>query len=98
MSWRHAGAPLAHRRCTADPETGTLLCVASKASLAPVLCPNVLSSASTLLFLRAVCLLNFFPPHPQMVWLDVEIKGKPVGRIEMVLFSHISPRAAENMR
>lgn len=33
-----------------------------------------------------------------MVWLDVEIKGKPVGRIEMVLFSHISPRAAENMR
>ncbi|KAL4422341.1 hypothetical protein ABPG75_008538 [Micractinium tetrahymenae] len=33
-----------------------------------------------------------------LVYLDVEIKGKPVGRIEMVLFPDISPRAAENFR
>lgn len=33
------------------------------------------------------------PPHT-----DVSIKDKPVGRIEAVLFSDISPRAAENMR
>jgi cyclophilin family peptidyl-prolyl cis-trans isomerase len=30
--------------------------------------------------------------------LDVEIKKQPVGRIEMVLFSDVSPRAAENFR
>jgi hypothetical protein len=34
----------------------------------------------------------------QLVFLDVEIKQKPVGRIEMVLFSDVSPRAAENFR
>lgn len=33
-----------------------------------------------------------------MVYFDVSIKGKPVGRITYVLFSHISPRAAENFR
>lgn len=33
-----------------------------------------------------------------MVFLDVEIKGQPVGRIEMVLFTDVSPRAAENFR
>ncbi|KIZ05729.1 peptidylprolyl isomerase D (cyclophilin D) [Monoraphidium neglectum] len=33
-----------------------------------------------------------------LVYLDVGIKGKYVGRIEIVLFTHISPRAAENYR
>lgn len=33
-----------------------------------------------------------------MVYFDVSIKGKPVGRITYVLFSHIAPRAAENFR
>eukprot|EP00884_Botryococcus_braunii_P000580 jgi/Botrbrau1/10522/Bobra.7_1s0006.3 len=33
-----------------------------------------------------------------MVYFDVAIKGEPVGRITYVLFSHISPRAAENFR
>lgn len=39
-------------------------------------------------------------PHQpvQLVYLDVEIKKQPVGRIEMALFPHISPRAAENFR
>ena len=49
---------------------------------------------------------NHPPTHPalpcpallQLVFLDVEIKKKPVGRIEMVLFSDVSPRAAENFR
>ena len=39
------------------------------------------------------------PPRlPQLVFLDVEIKQRRAGRIEMVLFPHISPRAAENFR
>ena len=33
-----------------------------------------------------------------LVYFDVEIKGKPVGRIEMVLFTDASPRCAENFR
>jgi len=33
-----------------------------------------------------------------LVYFDVEIKGSPVGRIEMALFSDISPRCAENFR
>lgn len=33
-----------------------------------------------------------------LVYFDVEIKGRPVGRIEMVLYTDISPRAAENFR
>jgi peptidyl-prolyl isomerase D len=33
-----------------------------------------------------------------MVYFDVAIKGRPVGRITYVLFSHIAPRAAENFR
>jgi hypothetical protein len=32
------------------------------------------------------------------VYLDVAIKGKPVGRMEFVLFTNTSPWAAENMR
>lgn len=34
----------------------------------------------------------------QLVFLDVEIKQRRAGRIEMVLFPDISPRAAENFR
>lgn len=33
-----------------------------------------------------------------IVYFDVAIKGENVGRIKMLLYSHISPRAAENMR
>ena len=33
-----------------------------------------------------------------MVYFDVTIKENPVGRIEMVLFPDVSPRAAENFR
>lgn len=33
-----------------------------------------------------------------LVFFDVEIKGKPVGRIEFVLFTDVSPRCAENFR
>lgn len=33
-----------------------------------------------------------------LVYFDVEIKGVPMGRIEMVLFTDIAPRAAENFR
>lgn len=33
-----------------------------------------------------------------LVYLDVSIKGVLRGRIEMVLFSDVSPRAAENFR
>jgi peptidyl-prolyl isomerase D len=33
-----------------------------------------------------------------LVYFDVEINGNPVGRIEMALFSDISPRCAENFR
>lgn len=33
-----------------------------------------------------------------IVFFDVAIKGKPVGRIKMLLYTHISPLAAENMR
>jgi peptidyl-prolyl isomerase D len=33
-----------------------------------------------------------------LVYLDVAIKGKPVGRIHLVLFTKQSPRAAENFR
>ncbi|KAL6764763.1 cyclophilin-like domain-containing protein [Haematococcus lacustris] len=33
-----------------------------------------------------------------LVWLDVAIKGKPIGRMEFVLFTNTSPWAAENMR
>jgi len=33
-----------------------------------------------------------------LVYFDVEIEKKPVGRIEMVLFTDISPRSAENFR
>lgn len=33
-----------------------------------------------------------------LVFFDVSIRGVPKGRIEMVLFPHISPRAAENFR
>ena len=33
-----------------------------------------------------------------LVYFDVEIKGEPVGRIEMALFTDISPRCAENFR
>lgn len=39
-------------------------------------------------------------PHPptQLVYLDVELQGQPLGRIEAVLFTDVSPRAAENFR
>lgn len=33
-----------------------------------------------------------------MVWLDVSIKKKPLGRMTIVLFTDTSPRAAENFR
>ena len=33
-----------------------------------------------------------------LVFLDVEIGGKAVGRMEFALFTHESPRAAENFR
>ena len=33
-----------------------------------------------------------------LVFLDVEIKGVPLGRIEFLLFTHTSPLAAENFR
>jgi len=33
-----------------------------------------------------------------LVWFDIEIRKKRVGRIEMVLFPHVSPRSAENFR
>lgn len=33
-----------------------------------------------------------------LVHFDIKIKGWPKGRIQMVLFPHISPRAAENFR
>jgi peptidyl-prolyl isomerase H (cyclophilin H) len=33
-----------------------------------------------------------------LVFFDVTIKGQPAGRIEMVLFSDIAPRSAENFR
>lgn len=33
-----------------------------------------------------------------LVWFDIEIKKKRVGRIEMVLFTDVSPRSAENFR
>lgn len=33
-----------------------------------------------------------------LVWMDVALKGKALGRVEMVLFLKESPRAAENMR
>jgi cyclophilin family peptidyl-prolyl cis-trans isomerase len=33
-----------------------------------------------------------------LVYFDVEIKENPVGRIEMVLFPDVAPRAAENFR
>jgi hypothetical protein len=33
-----------------------------------------------------------------LVYLDVSIKGKPLGRMEFVLFTNTSPWAAENMR
>lgn len=33
-----------------------------------------------------------------LVWLDVAIKGKHIGRIHFVLFMKDSPRAAENFR
>ena len=34
----------------------------------------------------------------QLVYFDVTISGQAVGRIEMVLFTDVSPRAAENFR
>ncbi len=37
-------------------------------------------------------------PSLPLVFLDVAIKGQPVGRIEMVLFVREAPRAAENFR
>ncbi|KFM22597.1 Peptidyl-prolyl cis-trans isomerase D [Auxenochlorella protothecoides] len=33
-----------------------------------------------------------------LVFLDVAIKGAPIGRMEIVLFSDVAPRHAENMR
>lgn len=33
-----------------------------------------------------------------LVWLDVSVKGQFVGRMEFVLFTHISPLAAECFR
>jgi hypothetical protein len=33
-----------------------------------------------------------------LVFFDIVIKAIPVGRIEMTLFSDVSPRAAENFR
>jgi hypothetical protein len=33
-----------------------------------------------------------------LVWIDVAIKGKRVGRIQFVLFVREAPRAAENFR
>lgn len=33
-----------------------------------------------------------------LVWFDIEIQTKKVGRIEMVLFSDVSPRSSENFR
>jgi hypothetical protein len=33
-----------------------------------------------------------------LVYLDVAIKGEPIGRMEFVLFTQESPRAAENFR
>ena len=33
-----------------------------------------------------------------LVFFDVEIKGEPIGRIEMVLFTDTSPRCAQNFR
>ena len=37
-------------------------------------------------------------PANTKVFFDVEIKGKPIGRIVMVLYMRVSPLAAENMR
>lgn len=33
-----------------------------------------------------------------LVYFDVAIKGKAIGRMQMVLFSDVAPRAAENFR
>lgn len=33
-----------------------------------------------------------------LVWLDVAIRGEPIGRMEFVLFTKEAPRAAENFR
>lgn len=38
------------------------------------------------------------PLAMQLVYLEVEIKQRKAGRIEMVLFPDVSPRAAENFR
>lgn len=37
-------------------------------------------------------------PRYPLVYFDVSIKGQAQGRIEMVLFTDVSPRAAENFR
>lgn len=37
-------------------------------------------------------------PELPLVWMDVALRGKKLGRIEMVLFVKEAPRAAENLR
>jgi hypothetical protein len=37
-------------------------------------------------------------PSRPLVYLDIEIKGQPAGRMEFVLFTKEAPRAAENFR
>ena len=45
-----------------------------------------------------VLLLKFQTYRSRQIFLDVAIDGKPVGRIEAVLFMKESPLAAENLR
>ncbi len=57
-------------------------------------CWGSLHSATYFLLVQALRNNETLP----LVFFNVTIKGRPVGVIEMVLFSDISPRSAENFR
>ena len=58
----------------------------------------VFVSPPVLFLYYPVLLLKFQTCRPRQIFLDVAIDGKPVGRIEAVLFMKESPLAAENLR
>merc|ERR1712125_164871 len=40
--------------------------------------------------------LSLFPPVEQVAWMDIEIDGEPVGRIDIGLFSGSVPKTCDN--